>query len=97
MSTLLLNILEHVEHHGEGVEHVPRVQHVDVVVDKNVNVHDVAFSGKKNACYVVLLNQILVTDEKRKRVCQLNPFTCSCKRAPFSVVASCSSKEEEPL
>ena len=50
---LFLNILEHVEHHGEGVEHVPSVQHVEVSSDQNVNVHDVAFSGKKNACYVV--------------------------------------------
>ena len=52
---LFLNISEHVERHGEGVEHVPSVQHVDVVVDQNVNVHDVALSGKKNACYVVLV------------------------------------------
>jgi hypothetical protein len=50
-----LNISEHVEHHAEGVEHVPSVQHVDVAADQNVNVHDVALSGKKNACYVVLV------------------------------------------
>ena len=88
---------EHVEHHVEGVEHVPSVQHVDVAVDQNVNVHDVALSGKKNACYVVLvLNYILVTIKKRKRVCQFNPFTCSCSRAPFSAATSYSSKEEEP-
>ena len=41
MCILFLNISEHVEHHGEGVEHVPSVQHVDVVADKNFNVHDV--------------------------------------------------------
>ena len=61
-----MNISEHVEHHAEGVEHVPSVQHVDVVADQNVNVHDVALSGKKNACYVVLvLNYRLVTVKKR--------------------------------
>ena len=92
-----MNILEHVEHHGEGVEHVTSVQHVDVAEDQNVNAHDVALLGKKNACYVVLvLNYILVTIKKRKRVCQFNPFTCSCNKAPFSAVASCSSKEEDP-
>ena len=88
---------EHVEHHAEGVEHVPSVQYVDMVEYQNVNVHDVAFSGKKNACYVVLiLNYRLVTVRKRKRVCQFIPFTCSCNRAPFSAAASCSSKEKEP-
>ena len=88
---------EHVEHHVEGVEHVPSVQHVDVAADQNVNVHDVALSGKKNACYVLLVDEILVTvKEKRKRVCQFIPFTCSCNRAPFSAAASCSSKEKEP-
>ena len=51
-----MNILEHVEHHGEGVEHVPSIQHVVVVVDQNFIVHDVALSGKKNACYVLLVN-----------------------------------------
>lgn len=92
-----MNISEHVEHHGEGVEHVPSVQHVDVVADQNVNVHDVALLGKKNACYVVLvLNYRLVSDKKRTKVCQFIPFTCSCNRAPFSAAASCSSKEKEP-
>ena len=96
MCILFLNILEHVEHYGEGVEHVPSVQHVDVVGDQNVNVHDVPFSSKKNACYVVLvLNYILVRVKKRKRIYQFNPFTCSCNRAHFSVAASYSSKEEE--
>ena len=95
---LFLNISKHVEHHAEGVEHVPSVQHVDVAVDQNVNVHDVAFSSNKNACYVVLvLNYRLVTIKNIKRVCQFNPFTCPCNRAPFTTVASCSSKEEEPL
>ena len=56
MCILFLNISEHVEHHGEGVEHVPSVKHVDMVVEQNVNVHDVEFLGNKNACYVVLLN-----------------------------------------
>ena len=94
---LFLNILEHVQHHGEGVEHVPSVQHVDMVTNQNVNVHDVAFLGKKNACYVVLvLNYRLVTVKKRKRVCQFIPFICSCNKAPFSAAASYSSKEKEP-
>ena len=62
-----MNFLEHVEHHAKGVEHVPSVQHVDVAADQNVNVHDVALSGKKNACYVVLvLNYRHVTIKKRK-------------------------------
>ena len=92
-----MNISEHVEHHAEGVDHVPSVQHVDVAADQNVNVHDVALSGKKNACYVVLiLNYRLVIVRKRKRVCQFIPFTCSCNRAPFSAATSCSSKEKEP-
>ena len=65
-----MNILEHVEHHAKGVEHVPSVQHVDVEADQNVNVHDVALLGKKNACYVVLvLNYKIVIVKKRKRVC----------------------------
>ena len=97
MCILFLNISEHVEHHAEGVDHVPSVQHVDTVVDQNVNVHDVALLGKKNACYVVLVrNYKLVTVRKRKKVCQFIPFTCSCNRAPFSVATSCSSKEKEP-
>ena len=92
-----MNISEHVEHHGEGVEHVPSVQHVELAVDQNVNVHDVALSGKKNACYVVpVLNYILVTVKKRKRVCKFILFTCPCNRAPFSAAASWSSKEKEP-
>ena len=96
MYNLFFDILEHVEHHGEGVEHVLSVQHVEVAEDQNVNVHDVALSGKKNACYVVLvLNYKLVAVKKRKRVCQFISFTCSCNKAPFSVVASCSSKQEE--
>ena len=58
---LFLNISKKVEHHGEGVDHVPSVQHIEVAVDQNVNVNDVALSGKKNACYVVLvLNYKLV-------------------------------------
>ena len=56
MCFLFLNILEHIEHHGEGVEHVPSLQHADVAADQNVNVHDVELSSKKNACHVVLLN-----------------------------------------
>ena len=56
MCNLFLNILEHVEHHDEGVDHVLHVQHVDMATDQNANVHDVAFLAKKNACYVVLLN-----------------------------------------
>lgn len=56
MYNLFKNIIEHVEHYSEGVEHVPSVQHVVVATDQNVNVHDVALSGKKNAYYVVLLN-----------------------------------------
>ena len=88
---------EHVEHHAEGVEHVPSVQHVDVAADQNVNVHDVALSGKKNACYVVLLlNYRLVTARKSKKVCQFIPFTCSCNKAPFSAATTYSSKEKEP-
>ena len=68
MCILFLNILEHVEHHGKGVEHVPSGQHDGVAANQNVNVHDVALSGKKNACYVVLiLNYRLVTVEKRKK------------------------------
>ena len=47
---IFLNISEHVEHRVEGVDHVPSVQHVDVAVDQNVNVHYVEFLGKKNAC-----------------------------------------------
>ena len=91
-----LNISEHVDH-AEGVEHVPIFQHVDMVADQNVNVHDVALLGKKNAFYVVLvLSYRLVIVEKRKRVCQFIPFTCSCNRAPFSTIASCSSKVKEP-
>ena len=43
---------EHVEHHGEGVEHVLSVQHVDMATAQNVNVHDVAFLGKK--MYIML-------------------------------------------
>ena len=98
MCILFLNILEHVEHHAEGVDHVTSVQHVDVVADQNVNVHDVALLGKKNAFYVVfVLNYRLVTVRKRKKVCQFIPFTCSCNRAPFSAATSCSSKEKEPL
>ena len=94
---IFLNISEHVEHHAEGVEHVPSVQHVDMAENQNVNVHDVAFSGKKNACYVVLvLNYRLVIVKKIKRVCQFISFTCSCNRTPFSAAASCSSKEKEP-
>ena len=97
MCILFLNISEHVEHHAEGVEHVPSVQHVDVAADQNVNVHDVAFSGKKNAFYVVLvLNYRLVTVRKRKRVCQFISFTYFCNRAPFSAAASSSSKENDP-
>ena len=93
-----MNISEHVEHHAEAVEHVPSVQHVDVAADQNVNVHDVALSGKKNACYVVLvLNYRLAIVEKRKRVCQFIPFASSCNRAPFSAATSCSSKEKDPL
>ena len=93
---LFLNISEHVEHHAEGVEHAS-VQHVDMAADQNVNVHDVALSGNKNAFYVVLvLNYRLVTVKKRKRVCQFIPFTCSCNKAPFSAIASCSSKEKDP-
>ena len=96
MCILFLNISKHVEHHVEGVDHVPSVQHVDAVANQNVNVHDVAFSGKKNAFYVVLiLNYKLVTVRKRKRVCQFIPFICSGNRAPFSVATSCSSKEKE--
>ena len=56
MCNLFSNILEHVEHYGERVEHVPSVQHVDIAADQNINVHDVELSGEKNACYVVLLN-----------------------------------------
>ena len=97
MCNIFLNILEHVEYHGEGVKHVPIVQYVDMAVDQNINVHDVALSGKKNACYVVLvLNYRLVIVKKRKRVCQFIPFTCSCNRAPFSATTSYSSKEKEP-
>ena len=51
-----MNISEHVEHHGEGVEHVPSVQHIKVAVDQNVIVHDVPLSSNKNACYVLLVN-----------------------------------------
>ena len=65
---LFLNISEHVEHHAEGVEHVPSVQHVSVATDQNVNVHDVSLSGKKNACYVVLvLNYRLVIVNKKEK------------------------------
>ena len=46
MYLFFLNILKHVEHHGEGAEHVPSVQHGYVVADQNVNVHDVALLGK---------------------------------------------------
>ena len=50
------------------LENVLSVQHVDMVVDKNVNVHDVALSGNKNACYFVLeLNYMLVTFKKEKK------------------------------
>ena len=51
-----MNSLEHVENHGEWVEHVRNVQHVEVATDQNVIVHDVALWSKKNACYVVLVN-----------------------------------------
>ena len=64
---IFLNISENVEHHGEGVEHVPSVQHVDVATDQNVNIRDLELLGKKNTCYVVLvLNYRLVTVKKRK-------------------------------
>ena len=73
MCNLILNMLEHVEHHGEGVEHVPSVQHVDVAADQNVNAHDVEFLGKKNACYVVLvLNYKLVIVKREKKYANLS-------------------------
>ena len=59
MCNLFLNILEHVEHHGEGLEYVPSIQHVDVAMDQNVNVYDVALSGKKNACILYYLIKYL--------------------------------------
>ena len=49
MCILFLNFLEHVEHHAKGVEHVLSVQHIGMTANKNVNVHDVALLGKKNA------------------------------------------------
>ena len=52
-------------------KHVPSVQHVEVVADQNVIVHDVALSGKKNAWYVLLVNEILVTVKKEKEYVNL--------------------------
>ena len=79
-----MNISEHVEHHAEGVDHVPSVQHVDALANKNVYVHDVAFSSKKNAFYVVLiLNYRLVTVRKRKRVCQFIPLFVLATEPPL--------------
>lgn len=66
MCNLFLNISEHVEHHGEWVEHDQSVQHVAVVEDQEVIIHDVALLGKKNAWNVLLLNEILVIVKKRK-------------------------------
>jgi hypothetical protein len=75
---------EHVEHHAEGVEHVPSVQHVDVAADQNVNVHDVALSGKKNACYVVLvLNYRLVTVKKKKKSMPIYPIHLFLQQSPL--------------
>ena len=65
MCNLFWKILEHVEHHGEGVEHGPCVHHVEVAAGQNVIVHDVALSSKKNACCVLLVNEILVTKKKK--------------------------------
>ena len=67
MCNLFLNILEHVEHHGEQVEHVRSVQHVEVSVDQNFIVHDLALLGKKHECYVLLVNEILVIVKKKKK------------------------------
>ena len=59
-----MNILEHVEYHGEGVENVWSVHHVEVVAYENIIVYDVAFSGNKTTCYVLLVNEILVIENK---------------------------------
>ena len=48
------------------MKHVQSVQHVKVVADQNVIVHGAAFSCKKNVCYVLLVNEILVIEKKRK-------------------------------
>ena len=71
-------MLEQVENHGDGVENVPSAQYVDVAVDQNVDVHDVALPGKKNACYVVLvLNYRLVIVKKRKKSMPIYPIYLS--------------------
>ena len=48
------------------MEYVCSIQHVEVVADQNVIVHDVVLSSKKNACYVLLVNGILVTTTKKE-------------------------------
>ena len=79
-----MNILEHVEHHAERVDHVPSVQHVDAVADQNVNVHDVALSGKKNAFYVVLvLNYRLVIVKKKKKSMPIYPIHLFLQQSPL--------------
>ena len=84
MCNLFLNILEQVEHHGEGVECVLSVQNVDMMVDQNVNVHDVAFLGKKNACYVVLvLNYILVIVKKENEYANLTHLLLTATKPPI--------------
>ena len=88
-----MNISEHVEHHAEGVEHVPSVQHVDVAADQNVNVHDVALSGKKNACYVLLVNEILVTVKKEKEYANLTHLLVITIEPPL-VQQPCAPQEE---
>ena len=79
-----MNFPEHVEHHAKGVEHVPRVQHVGMAIDQNFNVHDVALSGKKNACYVVLvLNYRLVTVKKKKKSMPIYPIHFFLQQSPL--------------
>ena len=52
--------------------------------DQNVNVHDVALSGKKNACYVVLvLNYRLVTVKKKKKSMPIYPIHLFLQQSPL--------------
>ena len=48
------------------MEHVRSVQHIEVATDQNFIVHNVALLSKKNACYVLLVNEILVAEKNKK-------------------------------
>ena len=55
-----------------------------MAADQNVNVHDVALSGKKNTCYVVLvLNYRLVMVKKEKEYANLTHLLVLATEPPL--------------